>query len=742
MPEPADPMRSPERKPRLLFLRWTKAGQPPFLLLQLAEHLACLRQFFEVELVDHDCDYDEVCDRFQPDLALFESGIYAGPRSVRNVHTHPEVPKLGFLNADAFDPVRATFVADMAAWGVETFFTISVSMAEYTPEIADRLFTWPNFVDDAVHRDHDLPRTVPVLLTGSQARHYPWRSAVSRVLAQYYPTLSMPHFGWADSASMHRMTVGEGYSRLLGSALVAPTCGSVTRDVVRKHLEIPAAGTCLLTEGTPALEAAGFEDMVSCVYADVDDVVDKVDLLLTDRDLLESISAAGHALVHERHTIRQRRQVRDWYDLWTAHGDAGVIEQRGPFEPLTLRAEPFGPTGPARPLVVGRGKDRVLLEQGWAAVAEGRHAAASRAFLRASNYHYMPEAEVAHAYVELLRGGAAGASGVLDDLLEHNVRHHLSPEPDPVQWSLHLRALLCRGRLRQAAEDARRHPGLQHPELARTRWVVSHLASTPVPATAAAPRATVNPLPPLPWADWLAELRQMLRANGHRAWAGRLGGLDTEPDPARVTAASPASPVAEREQAPAAPSPERRPAGRLASLAHRVAAQATAQPRQLARRIATPAWMDLVAEVAEREQVETAVIVGPQPLNVRERALRRALGRNPRLPRIVEVPDGSRPSGVVETTALVYVGNGVPLDPDAHAWVADARIVLIDGGVRPGVPRLLDRLTELDFELVSYDVRRWTGFFVLRHVLGGAGALTRPTAMTRPSTERFTRGTS
>jgi hypothetical protein len=270
-----DPVRLDPAKPRLLFFRWTRPGQPRFLLNQLAEHVACLRLFFDVVLVDRDCDYDQLCDLYEPDLVLFESGVYVGPRRVSNVHTHPEVPKLGFLNADAFDPVRAAFVSDMAEWGVETFFTVSLAMGEYTPEIADRLFFWPNFVDPAVHHDHGLPKVVPVILTGSQARHYPWRNRVSRVLAQHHPVIAMPHFGWSESSAVGRMSIGEAYSRLIGSAAMAPSCGSFTRDLVRKHLEIPAARTCLIAERTPAVEAAGYVDMVNAVFADADDVLDK-----------------------------------------------------------------------------------------------------------------------------------------------------------------------------------------------------------------------------------------------------------------------------------------------------------------------------------------------------------------------------------------------------------------------------------------------------------------------------------
>lgn len=698
-------------RPKLLFLRWTKPGQPPFLLQQLAEHVACLRQFFDVELVESDCDYDEVCDRVQPDLAVFESGIYAGPRSVVNVHTHPDVPKLGFLNADAFDPVRAAFVADMAAWGVEDFFTISVSMAEYTPEISDRLFCWPNFVDPTVHRDYGLQKTVPVLLTGSQARHYPWRNRVSRVLAQHYPTLAMPHFGWADSTAARRMTVGEGYARLVNSALVAPSCGSFTRDVVRKHLEIPASRTCLIAERTASLEAAGFEDMVNCVFADADDVVDKVDALLGDRDLLAEVTDAGHVLVHSQHTAAQRRQVRDWYDLWRESRSSGDIVQDGPFAPLT-RAVADRP----RPrVVVSGGEDRGLLRTGWDSLATGRYDAATRAFTRASNYHYLAEAEVGLCSVALATGHAAEAEETIGALLNHNVRHHRAIEPDPAQWALHVRALICLGRLTDARDEAGRYPGLRHDEMDRTRWAVDQLVdgeTTPAHEIVGrgASRASVSPLPPATWSAWLEDLLACLVRNGQTVLAARLQSASRAPDPATVVR-TPQPPA--RQQLDGAlrrTSVSRRLRDAPASLAQRAAAQ----PRQLARRLVTRAWLDLVADVAEREPLESVVIVGHSSVSLRERSLRRALARNPMLPTVVELGGQATTTRLDDRATLVYVGRRASLDADWAPWLDAARIVVIDGAGQPSISRLLGSLLDGEFELVAQD----GDYHVLRHHLG------------------------
>ncbi|MDH2414820.1 glycosyltransferase [Nocardioides sp. CER19] len=722
-------------RPRLLFFRWTRPGQPGFLLQHLEEQLACLRLFFDVVLVDRDCDYDEECDRHQPDLVLFESGVYVGPRQVRNVHTHPEIPKIGFLNGDAFDPVRAVFVSDMAQWGVETFFTVSASMADYTPEIADRLFCWPNFVDPAVHRDHGLPKVVPIILTGSQARHYPWRNRVSRVLSQHYPVLTMPHFGWAESTGARRMSIGESYSRLIGSAALAPSCGSFTRDLVRKHLEIPAARTCLIAERTPVLEAAGYVDMVNCVFADADDVIDKVDHLLADPDELAAITDAGHRLVHGRHTAAHRRQIRDWYDLVSATGSTDGIVQEHPLAPLTRPAASARSTEPsARPSVgAGEAVDRELVRRGWAALERGRRDAAVRAFTGASNYQYMPEAEVGKAVARLLDGDAAGADATVVTLLDHNDRLYGPVDPDPVQWAVHVWALLCRGALDEASAAAAQHPGLRHPTLERVRAVVEQVTGVP-PARVAAPvRASVSPLPASSWAEWLDTVRTTLVRNGQGEVAAGIARLADEPDPADRTDRTDPVPGAVRPVAAAPAPPARQPRRRQSVAVVRrgwgaVRAGLRERVRETARRWVSAAWLAALDDAVEREDLDRLVVVGRSRLDLHERSLRLAAARNPRMPEVVPVAAGE-PTPVPDLATLVYLGPRSDL-PEADAedlagTLAAARVVVVVGTLRPGAVRLVDELVDTgDFEIVDSATRRG-GYIVLRHRLGHLHRATR-----------------
>ncbi|MDP4361108.1 glycosyltransferase, partial [Escherichia coli] len=67
---------------------------------------------------------------------------------------------------------------------------------------------------------------------------------------------------------------------------------------------------------TPALEAAGFTDMQNCVFADEHDILDKLDYLFQNPDELERITNAGYQLVHSRHTLKQRDQIFQWFNLY------------------------------------------------------------------------------------------------------------------------------------------------------------------------------------------------------------------------------------------------------------------------------------------------------------------------------------------------------------------------------------------------------------------------------------------
>lgn len=502
-------------KPKLVFFRWIREGLPNFIRLHLCEQVKCLSAFFEVTVIDYDCDYAEICDKHQPDLALFESGVYAGKREIRNISAHRNIPRLGFCNADSFCGSRDAFFSDMEHWDIEYFFSISVSFAEYTPEIADRLFVWPNFADTDLYRDYGEHKVVPVLITGSQSSLYPWRNKIRRIVPEYFPSLICPHFGWNSEQMTLRMIYGEQYARMLNASKVIPACGTIAKDIVRKHFEIPACRACLLTERSPALEAAGFIDMQNCIFADETDVLEKLDYLFRHPDELERITDSGYQLVQSRHGLQQRNQIVQWYDLHKALKPDQKIVQNSPFEPLAVVDKSTGATNRH---IIGNGLDRVLLRSGDEKLRAGKYDEAKALYLGCLNYYpHIPEAQLRLTLCNLCMGNAEEALHWIVQPIKATLDYYLACDPDPVEWACFIITLLCRGELDKAANRADQFACLHHPELDRTRWVVNLLAGggnkySETIVVQSRNRISVHRLPVRTMDDWIENLCVMLGA--------------------------------------------------------------------------------------------------------------------------------------------------------------------------------------------------------------------------------------
>lgn len=708
-----------QTKPRLLFFRWAKPGLPGFLNRHLDEHVQTLEHFFEVRVVDRDCDYAAECDAFEPDLSVFESGVYAGERSIRNTSSHPEVPKLGFLHSDPYDLARAVFLSDMDRWGVDQFFTTSVAMAEYTPEIADRLFVWPNSVDPAVFHRYPVEKNIPVLITGSQERHYPWRNAVGRVLSRSFATMTMPHYGWGKAGG--RTVFGQDYARLLSASVFVPACGSMSRDLVRKHLEIPASGAGLIAEDTPALAAFGFVDMQNCVLGEADAIAEKLDILLADPQRLHGIVTAGHDLVHEFHVQSRRDQVLQWLQLQAVRGSADRIVQAGPAGSLFL-----APVREPHPPFRAGGRDRENLAEGWRMLREQDTDGARREFLKCLNFYFIPEAVVGAAWTDLSAGDAEAARDWTTQALVDTFTDRSAPDPDPVLWAVHLRALLCSGEAEQAVAGALRFPGLRHPELDRMR---SYLGA-PVPENVPL-RASVCPVPEQPVESWEAEILRQLRACGQPAAGLKPSGALFAPggEAGAQTGTPPASPGTRRQpKAPAAvESRLRRALNRmLRRLRWRLRTGAVKRLRMklspLKQRLLTDEFSRTLTDNLRREGLDSAVFYGKPTDSGLQRALQRGLALNPSLPPLEFIPSANAPraSGNPDPSrTAAFVADAETAESDMD-FLSECALVVIANTVSPGGYRILSGLgAGSRLVLLAHDPVRGTALLASR---GRAGS--------------------
>ena len=515
----------------MVYFRWPLTAYPPF-NQRLFERLFVtgLSQWFDLVIVEHDCDYAEICDRHQPDLTLFESGNnnYAGPYTrISNTDACPGIPKLGFMRADPMCPSRTTFYAEMERWGIDTYFTYVSNAGDYLPEIADRLFYWPFAVDTSIYRDYGQQKLLPILLLGNtDIPQYAWRRRIRAAVSDHFQTVVVPHVGYSPNYASQAL-FDEPFSRLINSALITPTCGGMVKALVNKHLEIPASGSLLLTEETPILREFGFAHMENCVFADEADVREVVNYLFSHPAELARITRNGHDLVHTRHTVRHRPQILQWYQLHTQRLPGQRIVQSKMCGDLRLVDSA---ASDAQVHVHSAATDRALLHDAWAAVDRRDTTTALALFAKCMDYTpYMAEPRLGFATCLLLTGKADDALIFLKASVEL-ILNHGGLEPDPIEWALWLVALLCLGRTDEALAHAGAFPGLHRAELEWARWAVLVAAGQPALAQellgmadqVTAPRRSIHARRTATFGLVLSEMLEMLVASGQAPLAAAL----------------------------------------------------------------------------------------------------------------------------------------------------------------------------------------------------------------------------
>ncbi|MBB3657689.1 tetratricopeptide (TPR) repeat protein [Rhizobium sp. BK650] len=497
-------------KPRLVFFQWDhqpNANAAGYLLLHMQQQVKCLSTHFDVVVVNRDCDYAEMCERYEPDLTLFESGYRShGSRRIRitNTSAHSAIPKLGLHNADPWCDRRSGFLSDMEQWGIETYFSIATLAPEYMAEVKDNLFVWPNFIDSEVYQDYHQQKVIPVTLTGQVNGLYPWRQKIFPIIRDRYPCLVSPQHTY-ESKLASQLLSGEAYARALNASLVVPTCGTMAGEVVRKHFEIPAANSCLVTERTAALQAAGFADMENCVFTDHHDVVERLEYLFAHPAEISRISAAGYSLVHSRHTLKHRPQIYQWFTLNKGLRSDEKIIQPEPFGDL-VTVERISQQGSIR--VAAGATDRALLKQGDLLLEQGKVEDAKDCYARCLDYvSYLPEAKLRLALCALHEGKADRAYELLMNLVKVTMIDYGAADPDPVEWAYFLLALVCKGRLAQARRLQDFYPALSHDELRRTHLVLAlagRQGNRLVSERSGTGRKSIHQLPRQSDPEWLA----------------------------------------------------------------------------------------------------------------------------------------------------------------------------------------------------------------------------------------------
>lgn len=541
-------------KPKLLFFRYQYGKDlPEFVNIHRLQQVRCLSEFFEVVVIQEDCDYRRVCDQHEPDLALFEmvSGadvLNARRPEIANASACQDIPKLAFFNADAWCEARAGFISDMEHLGIDTAFSNSITAAEHSPELADNLFIWPNFIDADMYRDYGQSKVIPVFFTGATSSNYPWRRKIQKLLADYYPILQSPHHGYVRHSRLGRMIYGEPYARTINASWFVPTCGTVAKDVLRKHFEIPGCKACLITEQSAALQSAGFVDMQNCVFADETTVLDKLAHLFEHQDELTRIIQAGYEFVHSHHTLRQRDQIFQWFYLHKKLRPGQKIVQKNPFGRLAAMDGSPGRTN----YLSCNGVHLKLLQQGDAALWAGDYTVAGASYRRSSNYiPWMPEPNLRLALLSLYLGDAKAAYARIAESIRYITVDYKAADPDPVEWAYLIASLLCLGKLNEASQRAGQFPALRHSELDHARWAVEALKTqnmiAPLPRNGIF-RRSIHQMPQRTLKEWIEQLCIILRTCKQPEFSAVLMELRSLPQPSRGNSAPRNDPAAHQNR--------------------------------------------------------------------------------------------------------------------------------------------------------------------------------------------------
>lgn len=330
-------------RPKALFFEEDYSGVLPHLQHgYVAFFHRLMRAHFELNVVSSDCDYKEEVDRVRPDIVIFD-GHFMGQKGVReieirNVPQILDVPRVGLIRKDAGDRDVFRSLNRLDGFGVEALFAIDSGFGQVHDYLRDRLYYLLWAVDTRHAKDYGLEKDLLVSMTGYgyyTKGSYPWRQSVFPEVAANFPCFlsNRPHRSTKDT--LH----GEAYARVLNRSKLSLGCGGHRKILVRKMLEIPACRSLLVTEESEATRAAGFADGENCIFADSENIVEKLDRALMDEGDLARMTENGQRLVSSRHLVENRTQIADWLRLRNEGHLNDRIAQLSPFDALIAHIE-------------------------------------------------------------------------------------------------------------------------------------------------------------------------------------------------------------------------------------------------------------------------------------------------------------------------------------------------------------------------------------------------------------------
>jgi hypothetical protein len=478
----------------------------------------------DVHQIHEDFDYGEVCDKINPDFVVMRGpgGYRSVPVEISNVGARADIPKIGFYVEDPHDTARVSFLRLLDHMKIERFFVPGTAAFRQSPELASRAFTMGLFIDDVIFREYRLEKLIPVSVFGGLAvpSFYAWRAETCRNIADHFPTLIYTHPGYSNPIPQHHFPViGADYAKMLNRSRFSLADATRESYVVRKHLEIPAAGAVLVAPDFPELASYGFRDMENCVLGSGAPLFNKIAKVANDPGLYEAIRIGGQKLVHALHTRKTWRWIIDWYECQRSLRPGESVQQQGvlgSFVAVTageaaLNSEPLGES-----------EFSVAMKKAMSLIANGGDLNGADAILKmvASWLPHLNEPYIPMGLIALLRGQAAQAKEVF--LTPHAIRMKREGvtwfDPEEIAWLWMTGVILGdQGLVNLAAAES---GGVEHLSLRRMAVVRAMSAGADVASEIESvlrkrdgDRLSIHWTGQLEWPVWLDVVKRVLAAN-------------------------------------------------------------------------------------------------------------------------------------------------------------------------------------------------------------------------------------
>ncbi len=164
----------------------------------------------------------------------------------------------------------------------------------------------PHCINFDMFKDYGMKKEIDVLMTGYHMDIiYPYRDKAYQILKnkKYFKEVTRPE---ETPTHTKKWPVAEDFSKLLNSARINITGGSILNYPILKYMEIAASKSLIFSNFFDELGMLGFKPDVNMVEMDFDNLESQIEWWLEHDDERNTLIENAYRLVKEKHTVQVR----------------------------------------------------------------------------------------------------------------------------------------------------------------------------------------------------------------------------------------------------------------------------------------------------------------------------------------------------------------------------------------------------------------------------------------------------